>query len=875
MASLSGGPAREVNFDTLPIDQWLSNISDRTPDGFVATPAANFQISYTGIGLSYDANGNVIAGSITEISVFVFGTLWLEIADLHLAATVYRNFVADDDTQGLLSSIFSGSDRISRVAGGSFGDLLDGFAGNDTIGGSDGRDTLRGGIGDDRVFASEGDDKLEGGAGNDTLDGDLGADTMIGGAGNDRYFVNTFEDRVDETGGSGIDIVIVAAPTFNLGVEGFGAIENMEIIADVPASVVGNDLNNSIRANGQNNAIAGSGGNDTIDGGGGVDRLNGDAGADKLSGGDGNDSLTGGTGRDTLIGGSNEDNYTIDDGDMAIETQDGILGGNDTVHYIGSKGLTLGANLENLDLVSGLTGTGNGLENRITGNISDNRLSGLAGNDTLDGRDGNDTLDGGAGADTMIGGAGSDTYIVDNALDVVAEDAAALGIDTVRSSVSFGLPDGVATATSGIENLVLTGNGALIATGNKFNNRLTGNAGRNVLSGLDGNDTLEGGAGADTLIGGEGDDTYDIDSPADKIVETGASALDIVRAATSIDLNLAVFAGIEGVTLAGTRAINATGTDTGNELTGNSAANRLFGGGGLDLLLGGGGNDTLDGGTGDDILGGGGGNDTYFVDGLNEIVLGEQATRSGGVDTVFSSLIDYTLSANIETLVLAAGGFRGRGNDLSNSIVGNDASNELIGNVGNDTLTGKGGFDTLDGRADGNDLLIGGAGDDFYRVSDGDRAVESLSGTAGGTDSVFYDGSSSFTLGANIENLTLVGTTGSSSGTGNALSNIMSGNNGENLLSGLTGNDWIIGYEGFDTLDGGAGADVMIGGNGFDTYIVDNILDVVDESTGDDFDNNTVYSSISFNLTANGTTVLGDVEISTSDRVEGDQRYRN
>jgi Ca2+-binding RTX toxin-like protein len=91
----------------------------------------------------------------------------------------------------------------------------------------------------------------------------------------------------------------------------------------------------------------------------------------------------------------------------------------------------------------------------------------------------------------------------------------------------------------------------------------------------------------------------------------------------------------------------------------------------------------------------------------------------------------------------------------------------------------------------------------------------------------------SYTLGANIEKLVLLGTAGMS-GTGNALANVLIGNSGANKLSGLGGNDIIDGRAGNDTLTGGAGADVFLfsKGSGKDT-----VTDFVASTDRIDFSN--------------------------------------
>jgi hypothetical protein len=66
-----------------------------------------------------------------------------------------------------------------------------------------------------------------------------------------------------------------------------------------------------------------------------------------------------------------------------------------------------------------------------------------------------------------------------------------------------------------------------------------------------------------------------------------------------------------------------------------------------------------------------------------------------------------------------------------------------------------------------------------------------------GTDTVLS--AATLTLGANVENLTLTGTT-TINGTGNTLANLLVGNSANNTLSGLAGDDIYVGGAGNDTL---------------------------------------------------------------------------
>jgi trimeric autotransporter adhesin len=131
----------------------------------------------------------------------------------------------------------------------------------------------------------------------------------------------------------------------------------------------------------------------------------------------------------------------------------------------------------------------------------------------------------------------------------------------------------------------------------------------------------------------------------------------------------------------------------------------------------------LDGEIGVDDLNGELGNDTYVVDNTLDVVT---ELLNEGTDTVQSRVTD-TLRANVENLILIGGGtINGTGNALNNILIGNSAANTLTGGAGNDTYVIDSTLDTV---------------------------VEALNQ---GTDTV--QASITYTLGSNVEKLTLTGT---------------------------------------------------------------------------------------------------------------------
>jgi len=210
------------------------------------------------------------------------------------------------------------------------------------------------------------------------------------------------------------------------------------------------------------------------------------------------------------------------------------------------------------------------------------------------------------------------------------------------------------------------------------------------------------------------------------------------------------------------------------------------------------------------------------------------------------------------------------------------------------------------------DTLIGGAGNDSYELARADT-IQELAG--GGTDTV--RSSISYTLGANLENLTLTGTA-NLSGTGNSLNNVITGNAGNNKLNGSTGTDTVsyvpasagvtvslalttaqatggagsdtlsnfenltgsafadklTGNSGNNRLDGGAGGDTLTGGAGNDTYVVNVNTDIIVEAA--DAGTDTVISAVTWtlgatleNLTLSGSAAINGTGNSAANVITG------
>jgi len=594
---------------------------------------------------------------------------------------------------------------------------------------------------------------LSGGRGDDVIGGRNGNDDIDAGPDNDFIQPGTGNDTID--GGQGYDLVSYANLSDGIILTVSGTSTTFRGIEGIYGTDYSDKINFSSAPAPLDNLpiyVSAGNGSDTLMGSAYNDVL--DPGYDSMS----KDTVNGGSGDDVLVA-----NYTDKlDGPVIL------MGGNIHNAIDMEVPLVTAANIERYDIV----GTRN--NDQLYGGAGRDKLYGDAGNDKLKGEDGNDYLAGQEGVDSLYGGNGDDIINPGynwGAVDMVDGGAGKDILEIDYSEKNDG--QGIIRMGNHIYNspnmtsplVTVTNIECFNLIGTIYNDQLSGSNLADTLNGWNGNDTLIGGAGNDTLIGGNGNDIYVVNSTTNTITENLNQGIDCVESTVSYTLT----DNVEKLILMGTSAINGTGNALNNTITGNSA------------------NNTLNGVSGNDSLIGGDGNDTYVVDSTTDTIT---ESLNQGTDLV-KSTVSYTLSNNVEQLTLmGTSAIDGTGNALNNLITGNSANN---------VLNGAGGIDTL----------IGGDGNDTYVVEPFETITESLNQGTDLVKSIF-----SYTLGNNVENLTLMPSVLNVDGTGNALNNLITGTNTSNILNGGGGDDTlnpgVYNFGQVDTVDGGSNTDTLV-----------------------------------------------------------------
>ncbi|WP_244408216.1 peroxidase family protein [Roseomonas fluvialis] len=792
---------------------------------------------------------------------------------------------------GLEHVVIAGTENDDSIVSGGGDDGVWGFDGNDTIEAGYGVDKIMGGDGDDIITNAGTDigetDMLHGDDGNDVIHGGSGLSLIFGGKGQDAIILGP--DGSEARSGTGNDFVI--------GREG----------SDV---IFGNEGDDWVEAGANFDYIAGDNGDiffnspiighDVLNGGSGDTDYDADSGDDIMFGGEGIQKFIGMWGFDWSI---YKGQLTPAVADMNIRVfttlpeevlrdrfseveaasgwdNDDVLRGDDRAYDVniavnGTLDPTPEGNFafneltqEGIDRIAGLNAivtpdllhevqlfdpvtleTIEGAGGTIMGFAAGNILLGGGGSDTIEGRGGDDIIDGDAWLDVRINvmGTGADSLTILESVDSLADIQDRLLNGTINpGQLQIAREIRYANAAGDVDVAVFSGDFDEYAVTVNADGSVT--VAHDGGAGVDGTDTLRNIELLEfndrDLAPANGSFTLDDLTPTQTQILTvtladpdgvqssaitwealtapntwtavgtgatftpGATEMGrVLRVSAQYTDSLGIVTNIAPI-VTGVVGGYFSGSAAGQLTTMTASSDLAFGNAGHDTILGDAGDDTLNGGTGNDSLQGG-----------------------AGADLLRGEIGNDTLDGGGEADRLEGGA----GND---SLFGGDGMDQLLGDVGNDTLDG----------GIGADVLEGGTGNDVYVVDDvGDQVVE----VSGGGSDLVRTTLATYTLGANVENLTYTGAL-DFTGYGNNLSNVitggaannvlygaggndrMSGLGGHDSLFGEAGNDSLLGGEGDDTLDGGVGVDTLNGGAGNDYYVVDNVLDVVIDTAGND-----------------------------------------
>lgn len=608
---------------------------------------------------------------------------------------------------------------IAYVVGGpdqSFDDYIDAGGGNDLVMGGNGSDELYGGAGSDflsddggvtlssafasfeSLFSAPGDDYLDGGDGDDRLSGGVGNDTLVGGAGND-----------DISSHESISAFVQPA-AFNYVDAGDGH-DRISLTND-------------------------TGGFDVVDAGTGNDDISVfiREGSVLIDAGDGDDLIRANIfdGSGVYLGGPGDDSYAVSNGIL----QDS--GGNDTVQVpimpaeLWRTGI---AQVWELDL--DLPRSTEGVYRR--------------GGDLLIARES-------LGVDYHL-------TILDWFADVDRPIENFMGL---LHDPSFGQFTASELETWGSVQIGSTAEESF--AGGEHADRILAFGGDDAIHAGEGADFLVGGLGDDIIDGGEGDDEYfyALGHGRDRIIDgggsdklhlgTGISPSDITARVGASSVVLAIGAGFvevvtgageawtdpaiewlvfaDGSMLAAAEILNGgvalQGTPADDVLSGSAAANTIVGGAGNDILRGGAGDDVYFFAVGDgvdrvdDAPAEGEANTLVFGDGITadmlRLDLGSLVIHVGsGGDAIHLANVDAAnvfAMRDVEHFVFADGTQLSYAELLQRGL-------DLSGTAEADVIRGSNTVDRFEAGS-GDDILIGGVGDDVYRFARG-----------GGRDTIF------------------------------------------------------------------------------------------------------------------------------------------